>query len=320
MPFAALARYGSRGATRSSHRRLATGHLGLRAFVPGYDMGTAMDLAARAAFDTDDGRIILARLTGELKAHQLVLPSADTLERIGLAGRARARRLSAQALNDSLDDERKKALKELLKHEPTIGRSRLAWLRTVPHSTSAPSMVALLERLAFVRAIALPRHLGDNIHPARLAKFAREGAVAPVNLLSDFGKRRRIASLAAQMLELETTLTDSAIALFERLMGRLFTRSRNRQDRSWSASKTQAGRLIRLFGGAIDAMVRAREHDRDGAHGRPLQRRGRRRRWGRGEIPVSAATASSSRRIRARRDRCPVRALPSSCSRSGSLA
>ena len=193
-----------------------------------------------------------------MKAHRLVLPNAGTLERIGLAGRARARRLSAQALNDTLDDERKKALEDLLKHEPTIGRSRLTWLRTPPHSTSALSMLALLERLTFVRAIALPRHLGDNIHPARLAKFAREGAVAPVNLLSDFGKRRRIASLAAQMLELETTLTDSAIALFERLTGRLFTRSRNSQDRSWSASKTQAGRLIRLFGGAIDAMVRAR--------------------------------------------------------------
>ena len=263
VPFPALARYGTREATRSSHRRLATRHLGLRAFVPAYDMRTAMDLAARTAFDTDDGRIILARLAGEMKAHRLVLPNAGTLERIGLAGRARARRLSAQALNDTLDDERKKALEDLLKHEPTIGRSRLTWLRTPPHSTSALSMLALLERLTFVRAIALPRHLGDNIHPARLAKFAREGAVAPVNLLSDFGKRRRIASLAAQMLELETTLTDSAIALFERLTGRLFTRSRNSQDRSWSASKTQAGRLIRLFGGAIDAMVRAREHERD---------------------------------------------------------
>ena len=40
-------------------------------------------------------------------------------------------------------------------------------------------MLALLERLTFVRAIALPRHLGDNIHPARRAQFAREGAVAP---------------------------------------------------------------------------------------------------------------------------------------------
>ena len=263
VPFPSLARYGSRGATRSNHRRLAVRHLDLRAFVPAHDMRTAMDLAARAAFDTDDGRIILARLSGEIKAQRFVLPSADTLERIGLAGRARARRLSAQALNDALGDERKKALEALLEHDPGIGRSRLTWLRTPPCSTSAPSMLALLERLTFVRAIALPRHLGDNIHPARRAQFAREGAVAPVNLLSDFGKRRRIASLAAKMLELETTLTDAAIAMFERLTGRLFTRSRNSQDRSWSASKTQAGRLIRLFGGAIDAMVRAREYDRD---------------------------------------------------------
>ena len=46
VPFPALARYGTREATRSSHRRLATRHLGLRAFVPAYDMRTAMDLAA----------------------------------------------------------------------------------------------------------------------------------------------------------------------------------------------------------------------------------------------------------------------------------
>ena len=152
-------------------------------------------------------------MSGEIKAQRFVLPSADTLERIGLAGRARARRLSSQALNDALGDERKKALEALLEHDPGIGRSRLTWLRTPPHSTSAPSMLALLERLTFVHAIALPRHLGDNIHPARRAQFAREGAVAPVS--------------------------------------------------SWAASKTQAGRLIRLFGGAIDAMVRAREYDRD---------------------------------------------------------
>ena len=140
VPFPSLARYGSRGATRSNHRRLAVRHLGLRTFVPAHNMRTAMDLAARAAFDTDDGRIILARLSGEIKAQRFVLPSADTLERIGLAGRARASRLSAQALNDALGDERKKALEALLEHDPGIGRSRLTWLRTPPCSTPSCTM------------------------------------------------------------------------------------------------------------------------------------------------------------------------------------
>ena len=120
VPFPAQARYGSRGATRSNHRRLAIRHLGLRAFVPAHDMRTAMDVAARAAFDTDDGRIILARVSGAIQAQRFVLPSADTLERIGLAGRARARRLSAQAVNDALDDERK------------AGAERVARVRSEP--------------------------------------------------------------------------------------------------------------------------------------------------------------------------------------------
>ena len=77
-------------------------------------------LAARAAFDTDDGVTILQRLTSDMRAQRLVLPSADTLERIGLAGRARARRVSAQAINDALDGERKRALTELLKHERAL--------------------------------------------------------------------------------------------------------------------------------------------------------------------------------------------------------
>ena len=226
-------------------------------------MRAAILLAARAAFDTDDGGAILKRLTTDLRTQRFVLPSAVTLERIGLAGRARARRLAAQAINDALDTQHKRVLMALLEHDPSIGRSRLIWLRALPHATSAASMRGLLERLKHVRALGLPRDLGEAIHPARLAKFAREGTVAPLSLLNDFGERRRIATLAAQISELETTLTDAAIALFESLTAQLFTRStRIPRDQSWSASKAQAGRLIRLFGGAIDAIVQAREQDR----------------------------------------------------------
>ena len=51
--------------------------------------------------------------------------------------------------------------------------------------------------------------------------------------------------------------------MFERLTGQLFTRSKNKRDQSWSAGKARIGRLIQLFGGTIDAMMRAREQDQD---------------------------------------------------------
>ena len=95
VPSSALAGYGTRNATRSSHRQLAIRHLGLRPFVPD-DRGTAIDLAARAAFHTDEGRSILIGLINDMKVLRFVLPSTAALERIGLAGRARARRISAQ--------------------------------------------------------------------------------------------------------------------------------------------------------------------------------------------------------------------------------
>ena len=146
-PVSALADYGTtRGETRSDHRRLAMRHLGLQLFVSRDDMATAIQLAARAAFDTDDGRLILERLIRDLKALRYVLPGASRLERIGLAGRARARRFSTQALNDALDETHKSALTELLRHDATLGQSRLTWLRALPHSTSAASLHGLLDR------------------------------------------------------------------------------------------------------------------------------------------------------------------------------
>ena len=45
----------------------------------------------------------------------------------------------------------------------------------------------------------LPASLGQDIHAARLAQFAREGAVAPIHLLGGFSKDRRTGTLAAQL-------------------------------------------------------------------------------------------------------------------------
>jgi hypothetical protein len=89
-----LATYGTREGTRTTHRSLATRHLGLRPFVSA-DFQIASDLAAQAAFDTDDARLIMSKLLEQMRRVRLVLPAIGTLERIGLTGRARARRLAA---------------------------------------------------------------------------------------------------------------------------------------------------------------------------------------------------------------------------------
>ncbi len=75
--------------------------------------------------------------------------------------------------------------------------------------------------------------------------------------------RARARRLAAQMAEINIVLTDASIAMFERLTGQLFTRSKRKQDQILQASQSQIGRLMRLFGGTIDAMNEAFENGED---------------------------------------------------------
>ena len=258
----ALDDYAVRRNTRHEHHALAMRHLGLSPFGPQH-VRQAEDIATRAAFATDHGVKIIETLIAELRKHHLVLPSADTLERLALKGRARARREAAAALFDALSPEQRDQLQALLVNDPSVGQTRLTWLRCFPHSTSPASMAALLDRLKYLRSLELPQHLGQGLHPDRLLKFAREGAVAPVSLLNDFGERRRIATLAAHTAYLSITVTDAIIAMFERLTGQLFSRSRNRQEEVWRMGKTKVGKLMQLFGASIDAMARAQDLGQD---------------------------------------------------------
>ncbi len=254
--------YARRSNTRHEHHALALNHLGLAPFATDH-MGIAADIAAKAAFSTDHGAKTIEVLIAELRERRLVLPSINTLERLALKGRARARREAAMALHDALTEEQRDRLQALLANDAMIGQSRLTWLRGFPISTSPASLHALLKRLRYLRSLDLPEDLGQNLHPVRLTKFAREGAVAPVSSLNGFGYRRRIATLAAQMMELAVMITDAAIAMFERLTGQVFSRSRNRQDQNWGSGKARAGKLIQLFGETIDAMHRALELGQD---------------------------------------------------------
>ena len=254
--------YAIRRNTRHEHHAVAMRHLGLSPFGSEH-VQQAEDIATRAAFATDHGVKIVETLVAELRKQHLVLPSVDTLERFALKGRASARREAAAALFDALSPDQRAQLQGLLVNDPFVGQTRLTWLRGYPHSASPASMTALLDRLKYLRSLNLPPNLGHGLHPDRLLKFAREGAVAPVSLLNDFGDRRRIATLAAQMADLSITLTDATIAMFERLTGQLFSRSRNRQEEVWRMGKTKVGKLMQLFGASIDAMARAQDLGQD---------------------------------------------------------
>ncbi|SDG57985.1 Tn3 family transposase [Thalassobaculum litoreum] len=254
--------YGRRRPTRIEHAQEMARRLRLRSSGRS-DMPLMVDIAAAAAWSSDRGIEIADVLMNGLRERKIILPAVSTLERAGATGRARARRLTADALLASLTTDQLAQIDDLLVNDPALGRTPLAWLRKFPEAPSAGNLTDILARLDRVREIGLEPRLADAIHKSRFRQFVREGAVAPASLLSAYGARRRRATLVAQMIDLETHLSDAAIEMYDKLVGMMFTRAKRLKERQYQSTTRDVGRLMRLFHQTLVALQGARDQDLD---------------------------------------------------------
>ena len=258
----ALAAYAHRAQTRLEHAWEAMAHLGLRAFEAS-DVPGALGAAARAAESAERGLIIASAVVEHIRALHVVLPAPARIERIGVAGRAMARRLAADAVVDALTPEQVASLDALLVVDPEHGSTPLAWLRDTSDSPTARNLAGILARLAHVRSIGLDHRIAERVHEHRFEQLVREGQVAPAFLLSDYSLRRRRATLAVAVLNMEARLADAAIEMFGKQTGLLFAKAKAAQKRTVEATTRDVNRLMRLFGATVGALRVAREDGLD---------------------------------------------------------
>jgi len=174
-----------------------------------------------------------------------------------------ARRQIEAALLDGLTSERLATLDGLLAVDPAIRQTRFAWLRALPEAPSEKNLLAVIDRLDFVRALGLDPQRRGRIHPDRWAQLVREGAVTPSWLADDFNAGGRQALIAAQLIELISKLTDATITMFCRLIALLFTKSKARQDQRHVDARKETGRLLRMFGDTLRLLAEANETGED---------------------------------------------------------
>lgn len=264
VPPAAFADYAARDQTRREHAAELQAALRLRSFRLA-DWRACLRVGAEAAWATDRGEPVVAAMLAHLRAEGVVVPGAAVLERIGLAARARARRLAFARLAEGMGDAERVALDALLVPDPALrGRSRFAWLRDVPEAPGPANMLALLDRLDWVRGLAVDAGRAARIHPARLARLAEEAGIMTAQHLAAVERGRRTALLVAQAADLRTRLADATLAMFGKYTGSLFTKARNRDDRRFQASRRDVARTLLLFRRTITALQRAREAGEEG--------------------------------------------------------
>ena len=260
---AAFADYAFRDQTRREHAVELQQHLRLRNFGLA-DWRACLQVGTDAAWATDRGEPIVLAMLAHLRTTNVLLPAAAVLERIGLAARVRARRKTFEALADGLTDAEREALESLLTVDPEVHRSRFAWLRDYSESPAPSNIVALLDRLEYVRGLGIGPERAGRIHAARLSRLVDEGAIMTVQHIADLEPARRTAILVAQISSLGTRLADATLAMFEKYMGSLFTKAQNRDERRFQATKRDVAKALLLFRRTIAALKQAQETGEDG--------------------------------------------------------
>ncbi len=85
-----------------------------------------------------------------------------------------------------------------------------------------------------------------------------------VQHIADLEPARRTAILVVQAASFETRLTDATLAMFEKYMGTLFSRARNRDEKRFQATRRDVARALVLFRRTIAALRHAKEAGEDG--------------------------------------------------------
>ncbi len=264
VPLTAFADYAARDQTRREHAAELAAALRLQSFRLA-NWRACLRVGAEAAWATDRGEPIVAAMLAHLRREGVIVPGAAVLERIGLAARARARRLAFTRLIEGIGDAERTTLDAMLRPDPALrGRSRLAWLRDVPEAPSPGNILALLDRLEWVQAVSVDTGCAGRIHPLRLARLVEEGSIATAQHLAGLEPVRRAALLVVQVAELRTRLADASLAMFGKYTGSLFTKARNRDDRRFQATRRDVARTLLLFRRTITALQRARDVGEEG--------------------------------------------------------
>jgi hypothetical protein len=124
------------------------------------------------ALEHDRPTLLLRLACEHLLGFRVERPGVTHLEKLIAAARQRAQRETYRRLAPILIGDGKARLDGLLTVDPAIGRSRLSWLQQSVASSTPPTVLVTLEKLAFCRGWGVDRWGLSPLSPNRLKFLA----------------------------------------------------------------------------------------------------------------------------------------------------
>ena len=257
-----VADYAVRGTTRYQHSAVLQEAYGFRPFAGAARRELEEWLAPRA----EDARTNLELAAAMLEAcrrRRLIVPAASTIERACARALVEAERRIARRIVERLPRSTRRRLEALLDERVDARVSRFVWLRQMPGGGAATTILRLLDRLDFVRGIRLDDDAFAGIPAHRVTRLRREGERLYADGLKELPSDRRLAILAACLVEWRATLVDAALESHDRIIGRFLRAAERRRDERLRGERRGVTETLRLFAEIGGALIEARRSGRD---------------------------------------------------------
>lgn len=253
---AAFAAYAQRDPTRREHLAALQRAFDFQPFTARAYIALAHDLLP-LALSTDDGLALVTALVEACRRQRLLLPAILTLERLAWGVRRRAQREVAHTLTAPLSPAQRQQLQSLLRVPDEGHVIPLTWLRQPPGPPSPRTFLGIVKRLEFIRALGLPPL--PSTHPNRLLQLARDGSRSTPQRLRLLPPDQAEALLVAFLHHRATELTDLALDIHDRIVGKLFNRSEYKQASAFIRSSRAINEKVRLYAQIGQAIIVLKE-------------------------------------------------------------
>ena len=247
-------KYALRDQTRRAHALEVQELYGLRAAKMA-DWRQLLAVAANTAWATECGEAIVCSMQTFLRNSSILMPTAPMLERIAIAGRVKARNRTFEALTADLSEARLQALDQLVAVDPEGKPCRAAWLKAYPESPGPRNLIKLLDRLDALRELGIDVQRAQAIHPIRFDSLVYQGIRMTAQNIATADHLRRRALLVALAIDLQATIIDASLGMFEKFMGSIFTKAKNKDGERFKATKQDVARMLILCRKIIEAVL-----------------------------------------------------------------
>jgi hypothetical protein len=169
-----LTAYGGRLPTRTTHFLQVQAYLGFRPALP-LDFAALTAWLVERALEHDKPTLLLQLACDKLRRDQIVRPGITRLERLVATAREQAHAETFRRLTPLLTLTHQAWLDSLLVPEPSLGRTRLAWLRQEATSHAASQILLTLEKICFLIEAGVPHWTLASLTPNRVKWLAQVG-------------------------------------------------------------------------------------------------------------------------------------------------